>query len=284
MDINTIAEIPGSDPNAERQVVMVGGHLDSWTAGTGATDNGAGTMIAMEVMRILKALNVHPRRTIRIGLWSGEEQGLFGSRGYVKQHFGSRLCRPLPISRRCRSLCARRVPLELKPEWKTFRIFQRGQRHGQDPRHLSAGECGGGADLRAVDGADQGPGRNHEDDAEHGRDRSSVIRRGRHAGISVHPGRMDYESRTHHSNHGHVFERLQPGDLKQAADGGGNLCLQCRDARPDAAKKPLPRPELRRQAEAVAGGNSGRGRTGEVDSVEKWRRAEASPSRHFYFS
>jgi carboxypeptidase Q len=81
---DTVAEIPGTDPKLKDQVVMVGGHLDSWIAGTGATDNGAGTIVAMEVMRILKALDVKPRRTIRIALWTGEEEGLFGSKGYVK--------------------------------------------------------------------------------------------------------------------------------------------------------------------------------------------------------
>ena len=84
---NTIAEIPGTDPNLKDQVVMVGGHLDSWIAGTGATDDGAGAIIAMEAMRILTALHVQPRRTIRIGLWSGEEQGEFGSLGYVQPAF-----------------------------------------------------------------------------------------------------------------------------------------------------------------------------------------------------
>ena len=84
---DTIAEIPGTDPQLKDEVVMVGGHLDSWIAGTGATDNGAGALAAMEAMRILNALHVQPRRTIRIGLWSGEEQGLFGSAGYVSNHF-----------------------------------------------------------------------------------------------------------------------------------------------------------------------------------------------------
>ena len=78
---DTIAEIPGTDPKLKEQVVMVGGHLDSWIAGTGATDNGAGTVVAMEAMRILKALDVKPRRTIRIALWTGEEEGIFGSKG-----------------------------------------------------------------------------------------------------------------------------------------------------------------------------------------------------------
>ena len=86
---DTIAEIPGTDPTLKDQVVMVGGHLDSWASGTGATDNGAGSVVAMEVMRILLALHVQPRRTIRIGLWSGEEQGIFGSAGYAAQHLGT---------------------------------------------------------------------------------------------------------------------------------------------------------------------------------------------------
>jgi carboxypeptidase Q len=85
---NTIAEIPGTDKKGE--VVMLGAHMDSWHGGTGATDNGAGVVATMEAVRILKALNVKPRRTIRIALWSGEEQGLLGSRGYVSQHFASR--------------------------------------------------------------------------------------------------------------------------------------------------------------------------------------------------
>jgi hypothetical protein len=81
---NTIAEIKGTDP-----VVMLGGHLDSWHTGTGATDNAAGSIVMMEVMRILKALDVQPRRTIRVALWSGEEQGLIGSSRYVSDTFGT---------------------------------------------------------------------------------------------------------------------------------------------------------------------------------------------------
>ena len=83
---NTIAEIPGSDKAEE--IVMLGGHLDSWQGGTGATDNGAGCAVMMEAVRILQAAGLKPRRTIRIALWTGEEQGLLGSRAYVKQHFG----------------------------------------------------------------------------------------------------------------------------------------------------------------------------------------------------
>lgn len=86
MGYNTIAEIPGSDLKDE--VVMLGGHMDSWHSGTGATDNGAGVSVAMEAVRIIQALGLKPRRTIRIALWTGEEQGLLGSRAYVAKHFG----------------------------------------------------------------------------------------------------------------------------------------------------------------------------------------------------
>jgi carboxypeptidase Q len=84
---NTIGEIRGTDKADE--VIMLGGHLDSWHAATGATDNAIGCAIMMEAARILKTLGVKPRRTIRVALWSGEEQGLLGSIAYVKQHFGS---------------------------------------------------------------------------------------------------------------------------------------------------------------------------------------------------
>ncbi len=82
---NAIAEIPGTTD----EVVMLGGHLDSWHAATGATDNAVGCAVVMEAARILKAIGVKPRRTIRVALWSGEEQGLRGSRAYVREHFGS---------------------------------------------------------------------------------------------------------------------------------------------------------------------------------------------------
>ena len=86
MSYNTVAEIPGTDLKDE--VVMLGGHLDSWHAGTGATDNAAGVAVAMEAARIIQASGLKPRRTIRVALWSGEEQGIFGSQAYVKEHFG----------------------------------------------------------------------------------------------------------------------------------------------------------------------------------------------------
>jgi carboxypeptidase Q len=85
---NVIAEIPGTDPSLKSQVVMLGGHLDSWFSATGATDNAAGCAVMMEAIRILKKLDIKPKRTIRIALWGGEEQGLLGSYGYVRKYFG----------------------------------------------------------------------------------------------------------------------------------------------------------------------------------------------------
>jgi Zn-dependent M28 family amino/carboxypeptidase len=84
---NVIGEIPGTDKILKDEVVMLGGHLDSWVGGTGATDNAAGSSVMLEAIRILKALNIQPRRAIRIALWSGEEQGIFGSKGYVSKTF-----------------------------------------------------------------------------------------------------------------------------------------------------------------------------------------------------
>lgn len=102
---NVIAEIKGTDPSLKEEVVMLGGHLDSWQGATGATDNAAGCAVMMEAVRILKTLGIKPRRTIRIALWNGEEQGLLGSRGYVKNHFGD------PVT------------MELKPEHATFSSY-----------------------------------------------------------------------------------------------------------------------------------------------------------------
>ena len=86
---NVIAEIPGRDPALRDEIVLVGAHLDSWHTANGATDNGDGVVAVMEAMRILAALGAQPRRTIRVALWSGEEQGLLGARAYLAQHFAT---------------------------------------------------------------------------------------------------------------------------------------------------------------------------------------------------
>lgn len=83
---NVMAEIPGTDPELKDEVVLIGAHLDSWHGGTGAADNASGCIVMMEAMRILKESGIQPRRTIRIALWGGEEEGLYGSRGYVEKY------------------------------------------------------------------------------------------------------------------------------------------------------------------------------------------------------
>jgi hypothetical protein len=86
---NVIAEIPGRDPALRDQIVLIGGHLDSWHTASGATDNADGAVAMMEAMRILRAIDAAPRRTIRVAIWSGEEQGLLGARAYLAQHFST---------------------------------------------------------------------------------------------------------------------------------------------------------------------------------------------------
>jgi len=107
---NVIGEIPGTDLKDE--VVMFGAHLDSWHSGTGATDNAAGSAVMIETMRILKSLGMQPRRTIRIGLWGGEEQGLIGSRSYVKRNLGERLDKVQPYD-----------SIVLKPAAQKFSVY-----------------------------------------------------------------------------------------------------------------------------------------------------------------
>jgi carboxypeptidase Q len=112
---NTVGEIPGTDKKGE--VVMAGAHLDSWHAGTGATDNAAGVAVVMEALRILKALDVKPKRAIRVALWTGEEEGFLGSRAYVSEHLASRPEPTDPQQRAMASFMRRdQGPLTIKPE------------------------------------------------------------------------------------------------------------------------------------------------------------------------
>ena len=141
MGYNTMAEIPGVDPKLKDQVVMLGGHLDSWHASEGATDNGAGAVVAMEVVRLLKKLGVQPRRTIRIALWSGEEQGMFGSRGLREGAFRiAPLNRPIRTTRFCQSWMRPTqgsAAVEAGAE-ADFRLLQPRQRSGQDSGRVSS--------------------------------------------------------------------------------------------------------------------------------------------------
>jgi carboxypeptidase Q len=215
---DTVAEIPGTDPKLKDQVVMLGGHLDSWIAGTGATDNGAGTVVAMEAVRILEALGVKPRRTIRIALWTGEEQGLFGSRGYCRQHFGSAALSTAPDQAALPEFMRRATgPLEVKPEQKLVSAyFNVDNGSGKIRGIYTQGNAAVAPifaqwitplkDLGVTTLTMRNTG---------GTDHLSFDAVGI-PGFQFIQDDLDYESRTHHSNQD-VVERLQAADLKQIA-------------------------------------------------------------------
>jgi hypothetical protein len=215
MAYNTVAEIPGGDKQDE--VVMLGGHMDSWHSGTGATDNAAGVAVAMEAVRILKRLDLKLRRTVRVGLWTGEEQGLLGSRAYVKQHFGSNEEEPVSA---------------LAAQWVG----------GQPKRHFQAGPEY--ENLAAYFNLDNGTGKIRGIYIEGNEALRPIFRRwlspiGDMGATTITSGRtggtdhmsfdriglpgfqfiqdqVEYNSRTHHSNQD-VYDRLQADDLKQAS-------------------------------------------------------------------
>jgi hypothetical protein len=248
---DTIAEIPGTDPKLKDEVVMVGGHLDSWASATGATDNGAGTVVAMEVMRILNALHVQPRRTIRIGLWTGEEQGEFGSYGYVKQHFGYVPLSTTPEQLKLPDFLRKPAgPVELKPEQQKISgyfnldngtgkirgiylqqnaavasIFQQWMAPLQDlgVSTITMRDTGG-TDHEAFDSVGV-------------------------PGFQFIQDQLDYGSRTHHSNQD-TYERLQPEDLAQAATVEAIFVYNTAMRDQMLPRKPLPHPELDEQRKA----------------------------------
>jgi carboxypeptidase Q len=248
---DTIAEIPGTDPKLKDEVVMVGGHLDSWASGTGATDNGAGTVVAMEVMRILNALKIQPRRTIRVGLWTGEEQGEFGSYGYVKQHFGYVPLSEAPDQVKLPEFLRKPAgPPVIKPEQAKISGYFNvdngsGKIRGVYLQQNSAiasifqqwiaplGDLGvstitardtGGTDHEAFDAVDI-------------------------PGFQFIQDMLDYGSRTHHSNMD-VYERLQPDDLAQAATVESIFVYNTAMRDQMLPRKLMPHPELKEQQTA----------------------------------
>jgi hypothetical protein len=213
---NTVAEIPGNDKQDE--LVMLGAHLDSWHAGTGATDNGAGTVITMEAVRILEALELKPRRTIRIALWSGEEQGLLGSQRYVEQHFGARPALEEPAMKGMPSLLRREAgPVTVKPEQAKLSAYFNVDNGTGRIRGVYMQENEGVApifeawmrpfkDLGMTALTMRNTG---------GTDHQSFDAVGI-PGFQFIQDPIEYDTRTHHSNMD-VYDRLQPEDLKQAA-------------------------------------------------------------------
>jgi carboxypeptidase Q len=245
---DTVAEIPGTDPNLKDELVMLGGHLDSWASATGAADNGAGTVVSMEVMRILNALHVKPRRTIRVALWTGEEQDEFGSYGYVKQHFGYIPRSTAPDQQGIwESERDPAGPIQLKPEQQKVSAYFNvdngaGRIRGVYLQDNSAigpifaqwmeplRDVGVTTlTLRGTDSTD------HE-----------VFDAVGIPGFQFIQDDLDYESRAHHSNMD-TYERLVPEDLAQAAMVEAIFVYNAAMRDKMLPRKPLPHPELDRE-------------------------------------
>jgi carboxypeptidase Q len=219
---NVIAELPGGKKKDE--VVMLGGHLDSWHAGTGATDNAAGSAVVLEAFRILKTLKLPMERTVRLALWSGEEQGLLGSEGYVKTHFGDM------------------VTMVLKPEQaKVAAYFNLDNGSGKIR----------GIYLQGNDMArpifEQWLGPFHDEGAKTvtirntgGTDHQSFDAVGI-PGFQFIQDPLDYGTRTHHSSLD-TYEHLQPGDLMQAAAVLAWFVYEAANRPEPLPRKPLPKP------------------------------------------
>ena len=240
---DTVAEIPGTDPKLKDQIVMLGGHLDSWIAGTGATDNGAGTIVAMEAVRILKALDVKPRRTIRIALWTGEEQGLFGSKGYVKQHFGSAALSTAPDQVALPEFMRRYAgPFEFKPEQKLVSGYFNVDNGSGKIRGVY---LQGNAAIAPIFAQWIAPLKDLGVTTLTTRDTGGTDHLSFDAvgipGFQFIQDDLDYESRTHHSNED-VVERLQPADLKQIATVEAIFVYNAAQRDQMLPRKPIPDP------------------------------------------
>ena len=248
---DTVAEIPGTDPRLKDEVVMVGAHLDSWASATGATDNGAGTVVALEAMRILNALQVKPRRTIRVALWTGEEQGEFGSYGYVKQHFADIPRSSEPDQLKLTEYDRKAVgPIQLKPEQQKISAYFnvdngsgriRGvylqQNAAVSPIFAQWIEPLKDLGVTTLSMRDTG-GTDHE-----AFDAVGI------PGFQFIQDPLDYGSRTHHSNMD-TYERLQKQDLAQAALVEAIFVYNAAMRDQMLPRKPLPHPELEEQRKA----------------------------------
>ncbi len=236
---NTIAEIPGTDPVKKNEIVMVGAHLDSWHPGTGATDNAAGSAVAMEVMRILK--DMKPKRTIRIGLWSGEEQGLLGSAAYVREHFGSRPTPP-PDARGLPSFMRPPAgPITLKPDHAKFSSYFNLDNGTGKVRGVWAQQNAAAmpileawikpfADLGVTTVSVRNTG---------GTDHLSFDAVGL-PGFQMIQDEADYDTRTHHTNLD-TYDRIQREDMMQASAVMASLVYHAANRDELFPRKPLPK-------------------------------------------
>ena len=221
---NVIAEVPGTDPTLANELVMLGAHFDSWHSGTGATDNGAGSAVMMEAVRILKAIGLKNRRTIRIGLWTGEEQGLLGSRAYVKDHF------------------ADRADMKPKPEHEKFSGYFNIDNGTGKVRgvYLQGNDAVANLFRKWMEpfnslGMNTLTIRNTG-----GTDHLSFDAVGL-PGFQFIQDPVEYDTRTHHSNMD-VYERIQEGDMKQIATIVASFVYLTANRDGKLPRKPLPKP------------------------------------------
>ena len=236
---NVIAEIPGSDRKDE--VVLIGAHLDSWHAGTGATDNAAGVAAVMEAVRVLKAAGLKPRRTIRVALWSGEEQGFVGSRAYVSSHLASR---PEPKEKAdddTPSFMRRPTgPLTTKPDYARLSAYFNLDNGGGKIRGVFAQE---NAEVVPLFEAWLAPFRDTGAATvtmkrTGGTDHQSFDSVGL-PGFQFIQDELDYMTRTHHSNMD-VYERVPRGDLMQASAVLASYAWHAAQRDALLPRKPLP--------------------------------------------
>lgn len=222
---NIVGELPGSDPQLAGQVVMIGAHFDSWHFSTGATDNGAGSAVMMEAMRILAQSGLKLRRTVRIGLWTGEEQGLLGSRAYVKQHFGD------PATMR------------LRPEWQNLDTYF----NLDNGTGAIRGVYLQGNDMVApIFAAWMRPFRDLGMQTLSIRDTGGTDHLSFDAvglpGFQFIQDPLDYETRTHHSN-ADAYERIQPWDMQRNAVIVASFAYLAANGDAMLPRKPLPPPQ-----------------------------------------
>jgi len=221
---DVVAEIPGTDKKLKDQVVMLGGHLDSWHGATGGTDNAAGSAVMMEVVRILKAAKVKPRRTIRIALWSSEEQGLFGSRGYVLNHFGD------PKT------------MVLKPEQsKISAYYNLDNGTGKVRGIYLQGDTAAGPIFKAWLEPFKDLGANTVTIRNTGSTDHVSFDAVGIPGFEFMQDPLDYGARTHHSNQD-TYDKMSEEDLKQAATVIASFVYHSAQRDEMIPRKPLPAP------------------------------------------
>ncbi|HWN44371.1 MAG TPA: M20/M25/M40 family metallo-hydrolase [Thermoanaerobaculia bacterium] len=245
MAYNTVAEIPGTDRDGE--IVMVGAHLDSWHGATGATDNAAGCAVVMEAVRILQALGVKPRRTIRIAMWTGEEQGLFGSTSYVTEHFGSWSGPEDPESKKWISVqnWKGEGKLSLRPGHAKLSSYFNMDNGGGKIRGIYAEE---NAALRPIFEAWLAPLNDLGADTvtlrrTGGTDHEAFQDVGL-PGFQFIQDELDYTARTHHSNMD-VYDHLERENLVQASVVVASFLYNAAMRPEKLPRPPLPRPEAR---------------------------------------